>query len=99
MNRENRDARLGFLEAFEELKEPRSHNCPHPLDELLLVALGGVTAGQVIPMEGKSLRGSHDAGEFSRQMQAHWETSVNIKRLQAGWSTDHLGTLLGLQSS
>ena len=26
------------------------------------------------------------------------KTSVNIKRLQAGWSTDYLETLLGLQS-
>ena len=45
MNRENQDARLGFLEAFEELEDPRSRNCPHPLNELLLVALGGVTSG------------------------------------------------------
>ena len=34
-----------FLKAFEELEDPRIRNCPHPLNELLLVALGVVTSG------------------------------------------------------
>ncbi len=33
----------GFLEAFEDLEDPRSRRCEHPLEELLLVALCAVT--------------------------------------------------------
>lgn len=35
----------GFLEAFEDLEDPRSRRCEHPLEELLLVALCAVTSG------------------------------------------------------
>ena len=45
MNSDSQDASPGFLKAFEELEDPRTRNCPHPLNELLLVALGGVTSG------------------------------------------------------
>lgn len=139
MNRENRNARVGFLEAFEELEDPRSRNCPHPLNELLLVALGGVTSGaddwvsvvkwarlkvdwlrrflpfdngiashdtfsrvfsllqakgfeanfigwmqrlcpslvgQLIPMDGKSLRGSHDAGANMTHLVSAWHSGA-----------------------
>ena len=141
MNRENQDARLGFLEAFEELEDPRSRHCPHPLNELLLVALGGVTsgaddwvsvvkwarlkvdwlkrflpfdngiasrdtfslvfslleakgfeanfigwmqqlcpslAGQLIPMDGKSLRGSHDAGANMAHLVSAWHSGAGL---------------------
>jgi predicted transposase YbfD/YdcC len=37
--------RPGFLQAFEELEDPRTRNCPHRLDELLLVALCANTSG------------------------------------------------------
>jgi predicted transposase YbfD/YdcC len=35
----------GFLQAFDELKDPRSRACAHRLDELLLVALCAITSG------------------------------------------------------
>jgi predicted transposase YbfD/YdcC len=35
----------GFLQAFDELEDPRSRACPHRLDELLLVALCAITSG------------------------------------------------------
>ena len=37
--------RPGFLQAFEELEDPRSRACAHRLDELLLVALCAITSG------------------------------------------------------
>jgi predicted transposase YbfD/YdcC len=37
--------RAGFLQAFEELEDPRTRSCPHRLDELLLVALCAITSG------------------------------------------------------
>jgi hypothetical protein len=37
--------RPGFLQAFEGLEDPRTRNCPHRLDELLLVALCAITSG------------------------------------------------------
>ena len=39
------DAKLGFLQAFEGLEDPRSRVCPHRLDELLLAALCAITSG------------------------------------------------------
>ena len=141
MNRENQDARPGFLKAFEELEDPRSRNCPHPLNELLLVALGGVTsgaddwvsvvkwarlkvdwlrrflpfdngiashdtfsrvfslleakgfeanfigwmqqlcptlAGQLIPMDGKSLRGSHDGDTTMTHLVSAWHSGAGL---------------------
>ena len=38
-------ARPGFLQAFDELEDPRSRVCLHRLDELLLVALCAITSG------------------------------------------------------
>jgi predicted transposase YbfD/YdcC len=35
----------GFLQAFDELEDPRSRACAHRLDELLLVALCAITSG------------------------------------------------------
>jgi predicted transposase YbfD/YdcC len=35
----------GLLSAFDELADPRSRACPHRFDELLLVALCGITSG------------------------------------------------------
>lgn len=35
----------GFLQAFDELEDPRSRACAHQLDELLLVALCAITSG------------------------------------------------------
>ena len=129
----------GFLQAFEELEDPRTRNCPHPLNELLLVASGGVTSGaddwvsvvkwarlkvdwlrrflpidngiashdtfsrvfslleakgfganfigwmqqlcpslvgQVIPMDGKSLRGANDAGTNMTHLVSAWHSSA-----------------------
>ena len=45
MEHEQEDAKPGFLQAFEGLQDPRSRTCPHPLDELLLVALCAITSG------------------------------------------------------
>ena len=45
MEQGQEDARPGFLQAFEGLEDPRSRACPHPLDELLLVALCAITSG------------------------------------------------------
>lgn len=39
------EAKPGFLQAFEELEDPRSRLCAHRLDELLLVALCAITSG------------------------------------------------------
>ena len=39
------DERPGFLQVFADLEDPRSRVCPHPLDELLLVALCAITSG------------------------------------------------------
>lgn len=36
---------LGFLETFSELEDPRSRQCPHRLDELLLAAMCAITSG------------------------------------------------------
>lgn len=35
----------GFLEAFEDLEDPRSRECVHRFDELLLAALCAITSG------------------------------------------------------
>ena len=45
MEQGREDAKPGFLQAFEGLEDPRSRACPHPLDELLLVALCAITSG------------------------------------------------------
>ena len=45
MEQGQEDAKPGFLQAFEGLEDPRSRACPHPLDELLLVALCAITSG------------------------------------------------------
>ncbi|WP_455289658.1 ISAs1 family transposase [Cupriavidus necator] len=34
-----------FLDAFADLPDPRTRNCPYPLEELLFIALCGVTSG------------------------------------------------------
>lgn len=34
-----------ILQAFEALEDPRNRKCPYPLQELVLVALSGVTSG------------------------------------------------------
>ena len=141
MNNDSQDVPPGFLKAFEELEDPRTRNCPQPLNELLLVALGGVTsgaddwvsvvkwarlkvdwlrrflpfdngiashdtfsrvfslleakgfeanfigwmqqlcptlAGQVIPMDGKSLRGSHDAGTNMTHLVSAWHSGAGL---------------------
>lgn len=45
MNSHEQDISHGYLKAFEDLEDPRSRDCPHPLDELLLVALCAITSG------------------------------------------------------
>ena len=45
MEQGQEDTKPGFLQAFEGLEDPRSRACPHPLDELLLVALCAITSG------------------------------------------------------
>ena len=37
--------KLALLEAFEELSDPRGRECPHKLEELLLVAICAVISG------------------------------------------------------
>lgn len=141
MNSDSQDGSPGFLKAFEELEDPRTRNCPHPLNELLLVALGGVTsgaddwvsvvkwarlkvdwlrrflpfdngiashdtfsrvfslleakgfeanfigwmqqlcptlAGQLIPMDGKSLRGSHDGDTTMTHLVSAWHSGAGL---------------------
>jgi predicted transposase YbfD/YdcC len=34
-----------FFSLFDDLEDPRSRNCPHPLDELLFVAISAITSG------------------------------------------------------
>jgi predicted transposase YbfD/YdcC len=45
MSKEPKAVEVGFLEAFEDLEDPRSRTCEHPLEELMLVALCAVTSG------------------------------------------------------
>ena len=45
MEHGQQDAKPGFLQAFEDLEDPRSRACPHRLDELLLAALCAITSG------------------------------------------------------
>jgi predicted transposase YbfD/YdcC len=39
------EEKLGVMSAFSELEDPRCRECSYPLDELLLVALCGITSG------------------------------------------------------
>jgi predicted transposase YbfD/YdcC len=45
MEQGRREGDKGFLEAFEELEDPRTRACAHRLDELLLAALCAITSG------------------------------------------------------
>lgn len=45
MNGDSQDGSPGFLKAFEEWEDRRTRNCPLLLNELLLMALCGVTSG------------------------------------------------------
>ena len=131
----------GFLKVFEDLEDPRSRSCAHPLNELLLVALSAITsgaddwvsvvkwanlklewlrrflpfdngiashdtfsrvfalldakrfeacfidwmrqlcpslAGQLIPIDGKSLRGSHDGSVNMAHLVSAWHSSAGM---------------------
>ncbi|MFV8602215.1 transposase family protein, partial [Ralstonia pseudosolanacearum] len=45
MSQPKQPASPDFLEAFADLPDPRSRNCPYPLEDLLFIALCGVTSG------------------------------------------------------
>lgn len=45
MERGRKQGDQGFLEAFEDLQDPRTRACAHRLDELLLAALCAITSG------------------------------------------------------
>ncbi len=45
MERERGEGDKSCLEAFDELEDPRTRECPHRLDELLLAALCAITSG------------------------------------------------------
>lgn len=134
-------SKQGFLEAFEELEDPRTRECMHQFDELLLAALCAITSGadswisvvnwselklewlkrflpfangiashdtfsrvfnlldaqqfeacfirwmqqlcpalggQVIPIDGKSVRGSHDGAQGAIHLVSAWHSASGL---------------------
>jgi predicted transposase YbfD/YdcC len=134
-------SKQGFLEAFEGLEDPRTRECPHRFDELLLAALCAITsgadswisvvnwgemklewlkqflpfangiashdtfgrvfnlldarqfescftrwmqqlcpslAGQVIPIDGKCVRGSHDGVQAAIHLVSAWHSAAGL---------------------
>ena len=45
MTQEARTQNASLFSIFEDMEDPRSRCCPHPLDELLLVAVSAITSG------------------------------------------------------
>ncbi|MCP4108406.1 MAG: hypothetical protein GY749_23160 [Desulfobacteraceae bacterium] len=59
-----------------------------------------VTEGQIIPIDGKTLRRSYDrsSGKAAVHMTSAWasENGIKGKRLRAGWDDDYLLKVLNL---
>ena len=141
MGQERGEGNKGFLEAFDELEDPRTRECAHRLDELLLVALCAITSGadswisvagwarlklewlrrflpfangiashdtfgrvfnlldakqfeacfigwmqqlcpslrgQLVPIDGKSVRGSHDGAQSAIHLVSAWHSAAGL---------------------
>ena len=52
-----RGRETGFLHAFEAREDPWSRTCPHPLDELVLVALCAITSSAENCVTGGRMQG------------------------------------------
>jgi predicted transposase YbfD/YdcC len=88
MEEAREDSKLGFLQAFEHLEDPRSRECPHQFDELLLAALCAITSGadswiSVVNWSGMKLQWLQRFLPFANGIASHDTFSRVFKLLDA----------------